>query len=196
MHTENNTDHKRYPSIAGLALATGAVLLIPLTAMQFTEEVAWTLSDFIVAGILLFGTGLTYLSVTRKAGDSAYRIAVGFALFTGLFLVWANLAVGIVGSEDNPANLIYFGVIALGIIGALMARFRPQGMALTMFAMALAQAVTAVIVLAGGFYQSPPGSVIHIMGINGFFGILFVVSALLFRYAAQKQSSKNANPKE
>lgn len=181
------TDRNFYQSIALMALTTGLLLMIPLIAMQFTEEVVWTLSDFIFAGTLLFGTGLTYKLITRKSGETIYRIAVGFALFTGLFLIWTNLAVGIIGSEDNPVNLLYFGVIFVGIIGALMARFRSKGMDLTMFAMALAQALVAAIALIGGFYQSPPSTVFHIIGINGFFITLFIVSALLFRYDFQKQ---------
>lgn len=44
-------------STAFLALATGILLLIPLIAMQFIDEVKWTLSDFVIAGIFLFGTG-------------------------------------------------------------------------------------------------------------------------------------------
>lgn len=182
-----NSDSKLWKSITGLALVTGILLLIPLTAMRFTDEVVWTLSDFIVAGILLFGTGLTYILVTRKASNITYRVAVGFALFTGLFLIWTNLAVGIVGSEDNPANLMYFGVIIVGIFGALMARFQSDGMARTMFSMAIAQVLVAAIVLAAGLYQTPPSTVLDILGVNGFFVVLFVVSALLFRYDARKQ---------
>lgn len=187
-----NTDNKLYHSIAKLILTTGAILLIPLIAMQFTNEEVWDGTDFMVAGTLLLGVGLTYTLITRKTENMAYRAAIGFALFTGFFLIWVNLAVGIIGSEDNPANMMYFGVIVIGIIGTLIARFRSPGMAWVMFAMALAQASVAVIVLIGGLYQSPPSTVFHIIGLNGFFITLFVVSALLFRYAvAQKQSSKN-----
>ncbi len=187
-----NTDSNFYQSIAGLALATGLLLMIPLIAMQFTDEVVWTFSDFIFAGTLLFGIGLTYKLITRKSGEIAYRVAIGFALFTGFFLIWTNLAVGIIGTEDNPVNLLYFGVIFVGVIGALMARFRSREMVLTMFAMALAQTLVAAIALIGGFYQSPPSTVFHIIGVNGFFITLFVVSALLFRYAAQGESEQNA----
>ncbi|GAA5522747.1 hypothetical protein LQ318_13400 [Aliifodinibius salicampi] len=193
-----NTNQKLYQPIAALAFTTVLILLIPLVAMQFTNEVHWTLSDFIFAGGLLFGTGIMYILVTRilatrKAANSAYRVAVGFALFTGLFLIWVNAAVGIIGSEDNPFNVMYFGVIAVGIIGGLSARFQPQGMIRTMFAMALAQALITVIALISGFYQTSPSTLFHIMGVNGFFITLFVVSALLFRYAEQGQIPPNEN---
>lgn len=182
-----NTDNKLYQPIAYLALTTGLLLMIPLIAIQFSDEVAWTFSDFVIAGGLLFGTGFMYILVTRllatqMADNTVYRIAIGFALFAGLFLIWANGAVGIIGSENNPYNIVYFGVIAVGIIGAFIARFKPEGMTYTMFAMAVAQALVAAIALIGGFYQSPPSTVFHIIAVNGFFITLFVVSALLFRY--------------
>lgn len=189
-----NTDSKLYQSIANLALATAVLLLMPLLAMHFTEEVVWTLSDFIVAGVLLFGTGFTYKMVTRKAGDIAYRVAVGCSLATGLVLIWVNLAVGIAGAEDNPANLMYFGVPVVGIIGAIVSRVHPKGMALTLVATAFAQALIVVIVLAGGMYQSPPSSVMEILMVNGFFVSLFVVSALLFRYAAEERNASDPEP--
>ena len=184
-----NTNRTFMQSIAVPAIATGLLLLIPLIAMQFTDEVVWTLSDFIVAGFLLFGTGLTYKLITRKSDAIAYRVAIGFALLTGLFLIWANLAVGIIGSENNPINLMYFGVIIVGIIGTIIARFKSPGMAYTMFAMAIALVVVTVIALITGMHRIPHSSVIEIIGVNGFFFMLFVGSALLFRYTAQVKLS-------
>lgn len=191
-----NADNKLIQPIAALALATGILLLIPLTAMQFTDEVVWTLSDFIIAGALLFGTGFSYILVTRilapGMGDNiVYRFATGTAVATGLFLIWANLAVGIIGSEDNPINIFYFGVIVVGIIGAFIARFKPKEMAFTLLAMAIAQAIIALIALFNGMAEMPGSSVYEILAVNGFFITLFVVSALLFRHAAQEQSAAN-----
>lgn len=180
MNTSN--DVTIYKSIAGLALATGLLLLIPLIAMQFTDEVVWTLSDFIIAGTFLFGTGLTYKLITRKSGNVTYRVAIGFALFTGLFLLWVNGAVGIIGSENNTINLLYFFVIAVGIIGAIIARFQPYGLGNTMFAMAFTQALIAVIAIFGGYHHYPESSIIEIITVNGFFIMLFIISALIFRY--------------
>jgi peptidoglycan/LPS O-acetylase OafA/YrhL len=74
------------------------LLLIPLVAMQFTTEVNWTLSDFIVAGVLLLGTGLLCELVMRKVPKMKHRIVICAVLLFLLFLVWAELAVGIFGS--------------------------------------------------------------------------------------------------
>ncbi len=134
-----------YRSVGGVALATAFILLIPLLAGW-----AWTLTDFVIAGALIFGTGLTYKLVARKAGNIAYRAAFGIALAAAFLLVWLTGAVGIIGTEDDNANLMYVGVLAVGIIGAIVARFRPHGMARALFATALAQALVAVIALIFG----------------------------------------------
>ncbi len=157
------------------------ILLIPLVAMQFTDEVVWTLSDFAIAGFFLFGAGLTYEFIARKGSNTAYRTAVGVAVATALLLVWVNGAVGLIGSEDNPINLLYFGVLAVGIIGVIIARFRSRGMMSVLFLTAIAQALVAVIALIAGEHQSPVSSVSEIVIVNGFFIALWLGSALLFR---------------
>ena len=74
------------------------LLLIPLIAMQFTDEVNWTLLDFVVAGVLLFGTGIIIDLVTRKIKNVEYRIAFVIVIILALLLIWAELAVGIFGT--------------------------------------------------------------------------------------------------
>lgn len=78
--------------------AVAILLLIPLIAMQFTDEVNWTLSDFLVAGTLLLGTGLMCEFVLRKASKTVYRIFICLAILIAFLLVWAELAVGIFGT--------------------------------------------------------------------------------------------------
>jgi hypothetical protein len=183
-------------NIIRIALVTVFLLLIPLVAMQFTDEVDWNLFDFVVAGALLFGSGLTYELIARKGGNTAYRAAVGVAVATALLLVWINLAVGIIGSENNPVNALYFLVVFIGIIGVGIARFRPRGMAWTLFATAIAQLLVPVIALFIGksqarALQDPPGFV-GVLALNAFFAMLFVVSGLLFRHSAQDRSTGTA----
>jgi hypothetical protein len=184
----------QHKSIIRVALATAFLLLLPLLAMQFTNEVDWDLADFAVAGALLFGAGLTYELVARRMGNMAYRSAVGVSVAAALMLVWINLAVGLIGSEGNPANLMYAGVLAVGIIGALIARFRPHGMARALFATALAQTLVAVIALIAGMHQAPDSSVSEILIVNGFFVVLCLGSAGLFRKAAQEPTPAGAGP--
>ena len=174
----------RNRSAIRIVLATAFLLLLPLLAMQFTDQVAWDLTDFIVAGILLLGAGITYELVASRAGNVVYRAAVGVAVATALILVWMNLAVGIIGNEENPANLMYVGVLAVGIIGAIVARFRPRGMAGALFATALAQMSVAVIALVAGLGFT--------LILNGFFAALWVGSAMLFRRAGAAGSQPPA----
>jgi hypothetical protein len=161
----------------------GAVLLLPLLAMQFTDDVNWGLFDFAAAGALMFGAALAYELVARKGGTLAYRAATGIAVMTALVLVWINLAVGIIGSEDNPANLMYLGVLAVGAIGAGVARLRPRGMARALFGTAVVQALVPLIAMVVWKSDMTP-SVGGIVALNTLFAMLFVGSALLFRHSA------------
>lgn len=171
--------------------AAALLLLLPLVAMQFTDEVVWDVTDFAFAGALLVGTGVTFELAARKTGDSAYRAAVGVALAAAFILIWVNGAVGVIGSEDNPANLMYFGVLAVGIIGALLARFQPLGMARALFATALAQTSVAVIAVIAGLGQ-PWSGPLELSALNGFFVALFLGSAWLFRRAAHGRPERGA----
>ncbi|MGB8705993.1 MAG: hypothetical protein WCD31_13280 [Gillisia sp.] len=74
------------------------LLLIPLIAMQFTSEVQWSLSDFLIAGTLLLGAGAAIQLTLRKITSLRNRIVVCGIIITALFLVWAELAVGIFGT--------------------------------------------------------------------------------------------------
>ncbi len=81
-----------------IVLTSVIILLIPLIAMQFTDEVNWSLFDFIIAGALLLGIGLMCELAIRKVDKIKYRIAICLALLVLLLLIWAELAVGIFGT--------------------------------------------------------------------------------------------------
>ena len=75
-----------------------ALLLVPLVAMQFTEQVTWTLSDFVAMSFLLLGTGLLLALLWRKEGHRTYRLAGMAVIVLAAILFWAELSVGIFGS--------------------------------------------------------------------------------------------------
>lgn len=75
--------------------AIAALLLAPLVAMQFTDEVNWTAFDFAVAGALLVGAGAAYELAAPRVSRPAYRLAIGAALVAFVLVVWAQGAVGI-----------------------------------------------------------------------------------------------------
>jgi predicted PurR-regulated permease PerM len=83
--------------IIRIVLVAALMLLVPLVAMQFTDEVAWSLADFIVAGILLLGAGLVYELIARRV-NPRYRAVIAVVLMAILLLAWAELAVGIFGT--------------------------------------------------------------------------------------------------
>lgn len=164
---------------------TAALLwLVPLLAMQFTSEVNWT--ETIAYGVILSAAAGTYeLALALRTRSQAYRIAVGAALGTALLLGWVNGAVGIIGNEAQPANLLYSGVIAIGVIGAALARFRPRGVSRALLAVALAQALVPVIapVIWPQVSWGAAGTS-GVFALNAFFVVLFVGSSFLFRRAA------------
>ena len=82
-------------SISHVAALTAAVLMMPLVAMQFTGEVDWTGSDFLIAGILLMVTGLAFVLASRTVKTTRQRVLVGGLIALAFVYVWAELAVGI-----------------------------------------------------------------------------------------------------
>ena len=123
----------------------------------------------------------------RIKAISAYRFAVGAALATAFILVWVIGAVGLIGVEGDPFDLLYAGVLAVGVIGAMIARLKPRGMSRTLTAMALAQALVAVFALIAGKHQVAVSSVPEIVFLNGFFVALWLGSAWLFRSSAREK---------
>jgi ABC-type Mn2+/Zn2+ transport system permease subunit len=89
------TQNKRF---IGILLTVAFLLLIPLTAMQFTNEVDWSLFDFVIMGGLLLGTGILCELVLRNVKSLKSRTILITVLLVVLFLIWAELAVGIFGT--------------------------------------------------------------------------------------------------
>lgn len=85
----------RKPLLA-VAAATALLLLVPAIAMQFTPEVSWGPGDFVVAGVLLFGTGALGVLGFNRIKGTGRRVALVVGLAIGLALVWAELAVGLI----------------------------------------------------------------------------------------------------
>ena len=180
-----------YRSILKIMLLSTSVLVVPLLGNQFSDEVNWGPADFIIAWVLLVGAGITYTLVVRRMSNITYRSAVAVAVVAGLLLIWMNLAVGIIGNENNPLNLVYGGVLVVGLVSAYVARFQPDGMVRALFVTAIVQML--VTVLAGLSYSATEWT--EIIGINGVFISLWVGSALLFRKVVREQSLPGASAK-
>ena len=154
----------------------------------------WDALDYTVFGAMVAGVVLGYRFLARQADSSAYRLAAGVALAAAFVLVWVNGAVGIIGNEGSAANLMFAGVLAVGVVGALIARFEAAGMMRALIATAAAQALVAVIVLIGGFGASGSGWPFDILALSGFFAALWLTSAWLFGKAVANQRPEGAQP--
>lgn len=172
------------------------LLLVLFLVMQFRvnvydpgsgfEKINWDPFDFILMGAVLFSIGLAYELIARRSQKTIYRVAFGLGLLGALLLFWVNGAVGIIGSEDNPANLMYGAVLAVEFIGSLISRFKRRGMSYTLFTAAVVQMLVPVFALFIWPSQASWGEpgVIAVFVLNGSFATLFAVSALLFRRAS------------
>ena len=154
-----------------------ALMLLPVLALRGIEAAAWDLpGDFVFLAILLLALGLAWELAARIPDRRAYAAGAGIALAAALGGTWINLAVGIVGSEDNPANLIFAAPVAVAAAGALLARLRPPGMSLATTAAALAQLLAFAVALAAGIGFTGPITIL--------FAGLWLIAAWLFRRSA------------
>lgn len=163
----------------------GVLLLAPLVAMQFTDEVDWSPGDFVFAALLMGGVGLGLELAVRRSGHLAYRLGGAIALGLGFLTIWINGAVGVIGDEGERANLLFLGVLAVALLGAFAARFRPGGMVWAMTAAAVAQ---GLVPLAAWLFGLAPIELIGRPEAPAFtvvFTGMWLVAAALFRTAAR-----------
>lgn len=153
-----------------------ALLLLPAIAMQFTHEVNWDSTDFIFMGILMAFPLALYEVATRAKQPFAYRLGVAVGLAGGFLLIWVNLAVGIIGSEDNPINAWYLATPLIALAGSAISLFKPRGMMWTMIAAAASLfAIFIYALVTTGYFALP---------ITIFFAAFWLTAAALFRKAA------------
>lgn len=167
--------------------AAVAIIVSPLVAMQFTREVNWTASDFIFAIIVIGGVGGLFELAARTSRSWAYRGGAALALLTALLLVWINGAVGIIGNEDNPANLVFGVIILMAIAGTIVAKARAEGMVRAMAVAAAAQGIVGLVVFAQGIAANEPPGAFGLLALIEIFAAMWLGSALLFRKAAAER---------
>ncbi|MFN3596468.1 MAG: hypothetical protein ACK41D_04285 [Rubricoccaceae bacterium] len=165
--------------------AAALLLLAPLIAMQFSDEVAWTAGDFAFAALLVLSVGVPLELLARSRRPATYRLAAALALAVWFLTLWLTGAVGIIGSEAHPANLLYYGALGLGAVGALAARLRPRGLARVTGALALALVAFAAAALVAGWGAEAPAWPWPMLALNGFFAALLATATTLFRRAAE-----------
>jgi hypothetical protein len=163
---------------------TAAVLAVPAAAMALNLQVPdpgsesgglnWGPMDFTIIGVLVLGAGVLFEYASSRGRSLAHRAAVGIAVAAGLFLVWVNLAVGMMDVE--PGNAMYVLVLFVALIGASIARFEPREASVAMFATATAHAVVAIIAVVADLGPT--------LLADAFFIGAWLASATLFRVAS------------
>jgi hypothetical protein len=161
-----------------VALGALAVLTVPLVASQFVKDWNWGAGGFVVAYVLFFLTGMSYALIAKKMGMWSYKVGVAVALVAGFALGWSNMVQ--VADSGHPENLVYYSVLAVGVVGAWLARLQARGLAPTLFAMAGTLALIAVMLPSG----VPPETEQRMAIGHGVYVVLFLASGLLFRHAS------------
>lgn len=164
-----------------VALGALAALMVPLVASRVVQGWNWRAGSFVFVYVLFFATGMVYAVIARKMGAWSYKAGVGVALVAGFALGWSNMVH--VADSHNPANLVYYSVLAVGVVGACLARLRARGLARTLFAMAATLALIAVMLPSG----APPYLARNMAIGHGVFVALFTASGLMFRHAATRR---------
>lgn len=162
----------------------GWVMAVFLLLLPLITNAPWTLSDYIFMGALFAIVGGLFELTVRMSQNIPYRAGVALALLGAFLVIWVNLAVGIVGSENNPPNLLYFCALLVGAAGSAFARFRPNGVAAAMISTAMALGIAFAIAVTG---PTDEPHVPHLRELAGtiVFAALFLGSAWLFRKAAR-----------
>ena len=110
MKTSNTLSRSAVRVAVGVAL----ILSVPLVAMQFTDEVVWSLADFVLAGALLATIGVALELVVKKTGNLA--IAIGLAAL--------GVAAAVLGEADDAPGLVLLGIVLIVSACALGVRTR------------------------------------------------------------------------
>lgn len=153
-----------------------ALILMPLVAMQFTNEVDWDETDFIFAAVIFGIVGGLIEFAVRLSTNWYSRFGAMFAVLSGFIVVWTNLAVGMIGNEDNPVNLWFGVVLLIAIVGSFASRFHSGMLPLAMATAGLTQASVGLI--AGVLDADPRGGIFTIV-----LALQWLVAGALFQKA-------------
>lgn len=156
-----------------------ALLLAPAVATQVSDEMAWDPADFILVGVMLAAACGAWELAMRKTRNWAYAAAAVVAAGAVFLLFLVSGGVGIIGNENDPVNLLFFGVLTLAFGGAIVVRFRSEGMARVMAVTAGAQ------VLAGALAVAMVPDVRGFLLGTAMFVPLWLLSSCLFARAAR-----------
>jgi hypothetical protein len=150
-----------------------------LLSIPLITRAPWSALDFVLAAAMLVASGIALELVARSRKNLTELAAAAGALLGALVIVWVNGAVGMIGSEDNPYNLLFLIVILIAAGGSVIARFRLTGLAITMAMAGFSQ----LLIAAGGMQEDTRGAIFA-----GLTSLPWFASALLFQLRARHRS--------
>jgi hypothetical protein len=164
--------------------AVAGLMLVPLAAQLVSGGFGWSSGDFVFVAVVLFASCFIFDLAARRAPNFAYLAGAAAALAAGFGLFVVNGAVGLVGSESEPHNLLFGAAILVALVGAVISRGRAAGMARAMLAAAVTHVgvSSALLVAAGGASDADPR--MEILGL-AIFATVWLASAWLFRRASK-----------
>ncbi len=165
------------------------LLCIPLIAMQYTDEVNWSVFDFLVMASLIAIVGLSLEKAITLSNDSRYRVGVTILLFSLFLLVWVNLSVGLIGGEQNALNFIYVSIPITIFIMSYKSSFSAISLFYASILISFIQALITSFAIIFEWGHPYDKSVLLLFG-NGIFIILYLFAASFF-YTSNKKCKQN-----
>ena len=176
---ENTTHMSQWlKTILYVALGALAALMVPLVASRLVADWHWNAGSFVFVYFVFFAVGMAFALIARKMGVWSYKVGVAVALFCGLGLAWSTMVH--VADSGHPERFVYYSVLVVGLVGALLSRLKARGLAYTLFAMAAVYALIAVILPSG----APPDLARNMAMGHVVFVVMLIASGLLFRHAS------------
>jgi hypothetical protein len=176
---ENTTHMSQWlKKVLYVALGALAALMVPLVASRFVKDWNWSAGSFVFVYVLFFAVGMAFALIARKMGVWSYKVGIGMALFCGFGLAWSTMVH--VADSGHPERFVYYSVLVVGLVGALLSRLKARGLAYTLFAMAATYALIAVILPSG----APPDLARNMAMGHVAFVVMLISSGLLFRHAS------------
>ena len=164
--------------------ATAGLIALPITIQLISGNFGWSLADFVsVTIILLMSCGLFDIAA-RSASSASYLAGTSAALAAGFGSIVLNGAIGFVGSEDEPHNLLFLAVVCVAVIGAVLARGHAMALSIAMSAAGIAHIVVSIGLLINADGTSDGDPQMEVVGLT-VFAAMWLASAWLFRKASR-----------
>lgn len=117
--------------------------------------------------------------MARSSENWGYRGGVAVAVLTSLLTVWTTIV------RDDGGGMMFFELIMAAVVGAFAAWFRPDGLARTMFGVAVMQVLVGLAIATAPITAQVPGAPTRALVFSAVFAGLWLISAAFFRAAAR-----------